>query len=273
LKQIGIYVVGAGKGSNEAERELVVEVNGMSVGFLSYTSDEDHIRSVIASETEPGCASYLNSERVMQRVRELKRAVNLVCVSMHWGHEYFSYPSPGQLKVARSLINAGATFVIGHHPHVIQGIEQYNEGLIIYSLGNLFFPEVRTTAGRIQWVNPLAREVIVVKSRAQRDRAVCAQTIGGTVSRDYIVTPFNEEGQQAFVSRVELLSDPIQNEDYGLFWEIYEKKRRRELERENLIGAFKKMVLTPKKDLIQSLSIEDIWRNLRRVRRIIVKGN
>jgi hypothetical protein len=87
------------------------------------------------------------------------------------------------------------------------------------------------------------------------------------------VTPFNEEGQQAFVSRVELLSDPIQNEDYGLFWEIYEKKRRRELERENLIGAFKKMVLTPKKDLIQSLSIEDIWRNLRRVRRIIVKGN
>ncbi len=271
LKRNGIYMVGAGKDCDDAEQELVVKVNGVSVGFLSYTSEDPHIRSVIASKDKPGCASYLNSEKVVQRVRELKGGVNLVCVSMHWGHEYFTYPSREQVKIAHLLVDAGATYIIGHHPHVIQGIEQYNGGLIMYSLGNLFFPRVRTISGRVQLRKPLTRDFMVIKSKVHRDRSVSLQTIGGTVSNDHVVTPLNEKNQQKFASKVEILSAPIRNEDYRGFWEIYEKRRKRELEKENLIEAFKKVLMMPKQDLMRTLSAEDIWRNLRRARRVFLR--
>lgn len=273
LNRKGIYMIGAGKDSDEAERELTVEINGMSVGFLSYTSDEDHIRSVIASMDKPGCASFLNTEKVVKKVRELKKSVDLVCVSMHWGDEYFSYPNPKQVKIARSLVDAGATYIIGHHPHVIQGIERYNGGLIMYSLGNLFFPDVRTISGRFQWRKPITREFVVVKSKADETGTMSTELVGGRVDQDHVITPIEIESQRYFAAKVSKLSAPIMARGYDLFWEKYERKRRGELERESLVEAFKKMLLTPKRDLIRSLSAEDIWRNLRRIRSIIVKGN
>ncbi|GAG83200.1 unnamed protein product [marine sediment metagenome] len=60
-------------------------------------------------------------------------------MNLHWGYEYVHYPHPGQIKLAHNLIDAGADLIFGHHPHVIQGYEEYDGKYIFYSLGNFQF--------------------------------------------------------------------------------------------------------------------------------------
>lgn len=64
---------------------------------------------------------------------------DLILVSLHWGAEGKVKPYPGQRRLARQLIDAGANAIVGHHPHVLQPIEIYGSGVILYSLGNLVF--------------------------------------------------------------------------------------------------------------------------------------
>lgn len=58
---------------------------------------------------------------------------------VHWGNEYINRPSAAQKKMAHWLIDAGFNLIIGMHPHVLQGYEDYNGGRIYYSLGNCVF--------------------------------------------------------------------------------------------------------------------------------------
>jgi len=62
-----------------------------------------------------------------------------VVASVHWGNEFIDRPSDSVKMLGRAMIDRGATAVIGHHPHVVQGIEPYKGGLIAYSLGNFIF--------------------------------------------------------------------------------------------------------------------------------------
>jgi hypothetical protein len=68
-----------------------------------------------------------------------KGKCDFVVVFLHWETENVFYPSPKQIKLAHKLIDHGATLILGHHPHVLQGIEKYKNGLIAYSLGNFQF--------------------------------------------------------------------------------------------------------------------------------------
>jgi poly-gamma-glutamate synthesis protein (capsule biosynthesis protein) len=58
---------------------------------------------------------------------------------MHWGNEYVDRPSPDQIRLAHKIIDSGANMILGHHPHVLQGVEKYHNGVIAYSLGNFIF--------------------------------------------------------------------------------------------------------------------------------------
>ena len=62
-------------------------------------------------------------------------------MSVHWGQEYQIKSSVFQQKLARKIIDSGADLIIGHHPHVVQEIEIYNNKLIFYSLGNFVFDQ------------------------------------------------------------------------------------------------------------------------------------
>jgi len=62
-------------------------------------------------------------------------------VFIHWGDEYSFYPSNNQIDLAHKFLKRGVTLVIGHHPHVIQGIEKKDGGLVAYSLGNFIFDQ------------------------------------------------------------------------------------------------------------------------------------
>jgi poly-gamma-glutamate synthesis protein (capsule biosynthesis protein) len=60
-------------------------------------------------------------------------------VNLHWGEEKADTPDRDQREFAHAVIDAGADVIIGHHPHVLQGIERYKSGVIVYSLGNFLF--------------------------------------------------------------------------------------------------------------------------------------
>jgi poly-gamma-glutamate capsule biosynthesis protein CapA/YwtB (metallophosphatase superfamily) len=77
--------------------------------------------------------------RMMRDVTREKRPDNLVFVSFHWGKEGSPVVIPEQRTLGRAAIDAGADLVLGHHPHVLQGIESYKDRRIVYSLGNFVF--------------------------------------------------------------------------------------------------------------------------------------
>ena len=75
----------------------------------------------------------------IETIQALFKENKLVIVSVHWGDEFIDRPSLEQKRIAQEFINAGATLIIGHHPHVVQGIEILNGRLVAYSLGNFIF--------------------------------------------------------------------------------------------------------------------------------------
>lgn len=66
---------------------------------------------------------------------------HLIAVNIHWGYEYREFPSSVQQELGKKLIDSGAKIIVGHHPHVLQPIEYYKDGVIVYSLGNLVFDQ------------------------------------------------------------------------------------------------------------------------------------
>jgi len=88
----------------------------------------------------PGSVARLSEQTVERSIQEMKRrGADIVCLSLHWGNEYVHIPARGQVEFARKAIDLGADLIIGHHPHVIQPVEQYKNGWIFYSLGNFIF--------------------------------------------------------------------------------------------------------------------------------------
>ena len=146
LDKENIKHVGAGRNYNEANQPLLMEVNGIKLAFLAYvfiySASTDWAR-----ENRAGTSDF-HIKKILPRIRELKSNGYLVFVSMHWGDENSFYPIPYQCKQARQMIDTGASLIIGHGPHYPQGIEDYKDGRIIYSLGNFIFDEPHFYAKR-----------------------------------------------------------------------------------------------------------------------------
>lgn len=79
------------------------------------------------------------TKSLRSNIQKARQNADLVIVSFHWGKERTYYPDSVQTKLGRFSIDAGADIVLGHHPHVIQGIELYKGRYIVYSLGNFCF--------------------------------------------------------------------------------------------------------------------------------------
>ena len=137
LQDNNIQYVGAGYTEKEAYEGIVIERNGISTGFLAQSYDAGF--QAVADNT--GMA-IIDIEKLTNSIYELKKqGADLVVAIFHGGIEYISYPNWQQKEFAYAAIDAGADFVIGHHPHWIQDIEKYNDKYIFYSLGNLIFDQ------------------------------------------------------------------------------------------------------------------------------------
>ncbi len=146
LSAAGIDVCGGGKNMAEARRPAVLSANGISVAFLGY-SEFAHIywsvarpKRFVAGEASPGISPW-DRGAIVEDIRRAKRLADHVVVSFHWGDEYVSMPADRQVQLAHAAIDAGASVVHGHHPHVLQPVEVYHGGVIFYSLGNFVFDQ------------------------------------------------------------------------------------------------------------------------------------
>jgi len=135
LKEADVKFVGAGESLPEAYAPVYLERKGQKFAFLAYQFARYH-----TPEDNPGLA-YMELERMAQNVQEARSRADFVIVSMHAGGEYCKNPNLMQVTFAHAAIDAGADLVLGHHPHVVQKIEEYKQKFIFYSLGNFVFDQ------------------------------------------------------------------------------------------------------------------------------------
>ena len=116
LENAGIIVSGNGQLG-------IFEKDGVKIGMTGY------------------CFPYTNGKKdITKDVKALREAgCQIVIASFHWGSEYRDDFTAEQRNIGRAAIRAGADVVVGHHPHILQGIECYEDHYILYSLGNLVF--------------------------------------------------------------------------------------------------------------------------------------
>ncbi len=169
LDAAGIACVGGGRNLAEARCPVILERNGLRVGCLAYAAtipwgyeaadDRPGIAPVrvqtyyepqrygyhIMSE-QPGMparvVNVINPEDlavVREEVRQEKEEADAVVVSFHWGVAYLPDPAPYQPELAHAVVEAGADLVVGHHAHILQGVEIYQGVPIFYSLSNFVF--------------------------------------------------------------------------------------------------------------------------------------
>lgn len=136
LDQQGVEYVGAGRTREEAERPVYLERNGLRIAFLAFS-----VSGVEATASQPGVA-WAREERIIPAIAAARRNAEAVVVSLHWGADGERYPYPWQQRLAMEVVEAGASLIVGHHPHVIQGYEVRNQSLITYSLGNFIFDAI-----------------------------------------------------------------------------------------------------------------------------------
>jgi poly-gamma-glutamate synthesis protein (capsule biosynthesis protein) len=143
----GIKRVGAGSTTAAAYRPVITDVHGLRVGVIAFNSIGE---SPAATRADAGVAQLrmpprtgpLNHDdlrRLVTGVERLSDRVDVVLVMPHWGEQYTSRPLPLQRRIAVRLADAGATAVLGGHPHWVQGLELHGKSLIAYSLGNFIF--------------------------------------------------------------------------------------------------------------------------------------
>jgi poly-gamma-glutamate synthesis protein (capsule biosynthesis protein) len=136
LQAVGLPAVGAGMNEAEARLPKIIENKNQKIGFLAYslTFPEEFW----AKKDRPGTA-FAHANHVKADVGALKEEVDHVVVQFHWGREGTTELRDYQVALGRASIDAGASLVLGHHPHILQAIEQYKGGVIYYSLGNFAF--------------------------------------------------------------------------------------------------------------------------------------
>ena len=119
------YMEEAGITTFGYDRTAVVDVNGVKVGLVGTYELADGM----------GCEAGM-----IENIKKVEsEGAQVVIVSFHWGMEKENYPNDNQKSLAHSAIDNGADLVLGHHPHVLQGIEKYKGKNIVYSLGNFCF--------------------------------------------------------------------------------------------------------------------------------------
>ncbi len=145
LAAVGIRHAGAGMDLQQARQPAIMEAGGHTVALLAYSLTFPE--SFWAGVERPG-AAFGHERYVRADVARARERADIVVVSFHWGREATMELRDYQPRLAHAAIDAGAAVVLGHHPHILQGIERYKHGIIFYSLGNFAFGSYSRLAQR-----------------------------------------------------------------------------------------------------------------------------
>lgn len=134
----------------DARNETMDVLSNSGVGFCGHPT-EAALDSVYFGEADSGTkyafvcfhdvGNILDKDAALELIKKVKPDVDYLIVSIHWGIEYKNTASKRQVELGHGFVDAGADFVIGHHPHVVENFEIYNGVPIFYSLGNFIFDQ------------------------------------------------------------------------------------------------------------------------------------
>ncbi|MBD1371759.1 CapA family protein [Hazenella sp. IB182357] len=138
FKKQKIETVGAGTNLQEATQIVYTTVQNKKIALLGFS---DILPKDFRAYSNRSGIAPADPNIFQPLVFKARQNADLVIVQMHWGLEYDSGFHPRQQDLGRALIDAGADVVLGHHPHVLEPVEVYNDGVIFYSLGNFVFDQ------------------------------------------------------------------------------------------------------------------------------------
>jgi poly-gamma-glutamate capsule biosynthesis protein CapA/YwtB (metallophosphatase superfamily) len=163
LSEAGIAVSGSGADLAAARTPVTVEVKGYKIALLSYATDDELIN---AGPERPGNAPFRKG-LVLEDILRARQKHDFIIVSVHRGREFVYFPSPQHQADCRAMVDAGADVILGHHPHVMQGIEWRRQpggrqAVIFYSLGSLL----------VDYEPPLSKYELGLFRRSQQNNYV-----------------------------------------------------------------------------------------------------
>lgn len=216
LDDVDIRYSGAGKNDEEANTPVFIKKKGIIFSFLSY-NDSDVVPAFYEARENRAGTAFMRVEKMIKAVREAKKISDFVIVSMHSGTEYVDSPNNSQVNFAHSAIDAGADLVIGHHPHVVQTVEEYKGNFIFYSLGNFVFDQ--------SW-SQNTKEALIIKIHF-RKKGINKISFLPVVSQDLVqVRLANSNEAERILSRLKI---PL-NKSFAYYWnekkDNFEKESR-----------------------------------------------
>jgi hypothetical protein len=201
LKKKKWLFVGAGRTKLEAEKPLIFKLQKITIGVLARCE----IQFGVSQINKPGVAG-LNS-KIYKQIKDLKKKTDLLIVSYHGAAEMSPWPSPARQDLFRSLVDAGADIIYGHHAHTPQGWERYNNALIFYGLGNFCVDPVKWS-WHPNGVWSFAPEVFYINKKINfKSKTTVIKDNGEKIS---VVNSNKKERMQHF-SYLKLCNAPLKN--------------------------------------------------------------
>lgn len=168
FKKKSIDFIGASEDELDARKHFIFEKDGLLLGVLSYVGLETN---PMLPKDCPVFLNYIEYERIISEIKELKPKVDKILLLLHWGSvELVRVPNVMQRKNARDFIEAGADIIVGSHVHTLQGWEKWKNGVICYSIGNFIFSPHLVLPGRIDSLRPIdTRRIGIPEFNIQKD--------------------------------------------------------------------------------------------------------
>lgn len=141
LDELGIFHVGAGRNIEEAQKPAVVTVHDKKIAFLAFCDVNSYIGWIPQAGKDTPGVNPLIEEYVLEEIAKTKKLYDYVVVLPHWGIEHQYNPTSWVVRLAKKMIRAGASAVLGSHPHRVQPIVPYRKRPIAFSMGNFLFPD------------------------------------------------------------------------------------------------------------------------------------
>lgn len=166
LNNARIGYFGAGSNIYEAFNPKIITIDNTKIAFIGLNGIENWYTN--ADENSPGTTDITNIELINNSIVFASQNADIIIVVPHWGQEYSLFQNADQINNAYFYINNGADIVIGGHPHVTQGEEEYNGKKIYYSLGNFVFDEMPyiENAGNGLMVEVVIKDGEILSSRS-----------------------------------------------------------------------------------------------------------
>jgi len=209
---------------------VLFDVGNIKIGLAGYCSDQQY-------EKETNYVEPIDLEKISKDVRILReQGADFVVVSLHWGDEFTEKPSIEQVEIGRRVIEVGANLILGHHSHVLQGIEEYKDGIIVYSLGNFI--------GDMHWSRRL-RETMILSLDVSKDAVLKYEIIPVIINSNYQPKPMDVPEKDNLLSRVEQLSKELNSFSFEKppYTRLEYKKNLKKMRNKNRMGMYRHYTL------------------------------